>query len=76
MLHPYHKEAAMLALEHGKHVLCEKPFTVNSKEAEEVISLAKQKNLMVMEAMWTRFFPAIEKVRSAMTELSCQANVD
>lgn len=61
--HPFHKACGILALEAGKPVLCEKPFTVNAKEAEEVISLAREKKLFLMEAMWTRYLPAICKVK-------------
>lgn len=61
--HPAHKEDAIMALNAGKHVLCEKPFTVNSRETEEVIKLSREKKLFLMEAMWTRFLPAIVKVR-------------
>lgn len=61
--HPQHKDAALLCLNHGKAVLLEKPFTVNAKEAAEVIDLARAKDVFVMEAMWSRFFPAMVKVR-------------
>ncbi|MFB5676290.1 Gfo/Idh/MocA family protein [Paenibacillus terreus] len=61
--HPFHKEAVLAALNAGKAVLCEKPFTINSGELEELIKLAREKNLFLMEAMWTRFLPAIRKVR-------------
>ena len=61
--HPQHKGAALLCLEHGKSVLLEKPFTVNAKEAAEVIDSARSKDLFVMEAMWARFFPGMRKVR-------------
>lgn len=66
--HPQHKDAALLCLEHGKAVLCEKPFTVNAKEAEEVIASARSKDLFVMEAMWSRFFPAMAHVRTLVAE--------
>ena len=66
--HPQHKEAALLCLNHGKAVLCEKPFTVNAKEAAEVIDLARAKDLFVMEAMWSRFFPAMARVRALLAE--------
>lgn len=56
--HPFHKEHTMLALQHGKHVLCEKPFMVNEKEAKEVIDYAKEKKLLVAEAIWTRYMPS------------------
>ena len=62
VIHPVHKANTILALENGKHVLCEKPLAMNAKEVEEMIKVAKDKNLMLMEAVWTRFFPAIDKV--------------
>ncbi len=65
--HPQHKGAALLCLEHGKAVLLEKPFTVNATEAAEVIDLARAKDLFVMEAMWTRFFPGMVKVRELIS---------
>lgn len=61
--HTFHKEHTLLCLRAGKHVLCEKPFTVNAKEAEEVIVEARGRKLFLMEAMWSRFFPAWAKVR-------------
>ncbi|MDP4095888.1 Gfo/Idh/MocA family oxidoreductase [Paenibacillus sp. P96] len=61
--HPFHKENVLDALRAGKAVLCEKPFTLNSGELEEMITLAREKNLFLMEAMWTRFLPTIRKVR-------------
>jgi predicted dehydrogenase len=61
--HPLHKEWAIKCLEAGKAVLCEKPITVNAADAEELITTAKKNNVFFMEAMWTRFLPAIVKVR-------------
>lgn len=61
--HPMHKRDAITCLEGGKAVLCEKPFTVNANEAREVIEFARMKKLFLLEAMWTRFIPAIVKVR-------------
>jgi len=66
--HPFHKENALLALNAGKGVLCEKPFTINAKEAEEVVGVARKKKLFVMEAMWTRFVPVMGKVREWLSE--------
>jgi dihydrodiol dehydrogenase / D-xylose 1-dehydrogenase (NADP) len=62
-LNSWHHKNCLAALQAGKPVLCEKPFTVNSKEAEEVISLAHEKKLFLMEALWTRFIPAFIKAR-------------
>ncbi|CQR46356.1 1,5-anhydro-D-fructose reductase [Paraliobacillus sp. PM-2] len=61
--HPYHKENVLTCLRAGKAVLCEKPFTVNANELEELITYARDKKLFLMEGMWTRFLPAIRKVR-------------
>lgn len=61
--HTFHKSQVIQALEHGKHVLCEKPFTVTGEEAREIFSVAEGKNLLVMEAVWTRFFPAIAEIK-------------
>jgi predicted dehydrogenase len=61
--HPMHYENVRLALEAGKGVLCEKAFTVNRRQAEELVQLARDKNLFLMEAMWTRFLPALAEVR-------------
>lgn len=66
VLNPQHYEVAMLMLEHGKHVLCEKPFTMNEKQTRKVIDLARSKNLFVMEAIWSRFFPVYQEVRQLL----------
>ena len=55
--HNFHYEHARLCLEHGKNVICEKPFTVNAKQARELFDLAESKGLMITEALWTRFLP-------------------
>jgi dihydrodiol dehydrogenase / D-xylose 1-dehydrogenase (NADP) len=61
--HPFHKDNVLACLRAGKAVLCEKPFTINSGELEEIIQFAREKKLFLMEAMWTRFLPPIVKVR-------------
>jgi len=61
--HPMHHENVTLALEAGKGVLCEKAFTMNRAQAEELVALARAKKLFLMEAMWTRFMPALAEVR-------------
>ncbi|PLB46590.1 NAD(P)-binding protein [Aspergillus steynii IBT 23096] len=60
--HVFHKEACLQAISHGKHVLCEKPFTVNAREAKEVFEAARQKGVFVMEALWTRFMPLVRQL--------------
>ena len=63
--HSHHYEHARLCLEHGKAVLCEKAFTQNAKEAKAILELAKTKNLLITEAMWTRYMP----MRKTLAEL-------
>lgn len=52
-----HYENVKACLEAGKAVLCEKPFMLNSKQAQELVDLAQKKNVFLMEALWTRFLP-------------------
>jgi predicted dehydrogenase len=61
--HNLHFENTMMALENKKHVLCEKPFGINSREVRQMISKAKEKNLFLMEALWSRFLPNIIKTK-------------
>jgi predicted dehydrogenase len=60
--HPMHYANALLALEAGKPVLVEKPFTMNADEARQLIDRARSKGLFLMEAMWTRCLPHIVEI--------------
>lgn len=60
--HNLHAQHMKLCIANGKNVLCEKSFVMNAVEAEEVFSLAKEKNVFVCEAMWTRFLPIKNRV--------------
>ena len=62
--HNFHKDAARLCLNHGKAVLCEKPFAVSASEAREMVGAARKNQVFLMEAMWTRFLPAMQQVRA------------
>jgi predicted dehydrogenase len=64
--HNFHFKNAKLCLERGLPVLIEKSFTRNAKEAGALITLARQNNLFLMEGMWTRFNPAIVKLRELL----------
>ncbi len=64
--HPMHAENARMLLSAGKPVLCEKPFTINRREAESIVLLARTNKLFLMEAMWTRFMPALAAVRAVI----------
>jgi predicted dehydrogenase len=66
--HSMHREDCLLCLQAGKPVLCEKPFTLNAVEAAEVMRAARERGLFLMEAMWTRFLPAIVRFRSLLAE--------
>ena len=55
-----HKEHSILGLNAGKHVLCEKPLASTVSEATEMYAAAKAQGVMLLDGMWTRFFPAVE----------------
>ena len=63
LVHNFHYEAARLCVEHGKAVICEKPFFITEKEAVALCELAREKGVLVMEAMWTRCLPGFLKAR-------------
>ncbi len=64
--HSYHYPHARLALEHGKPVLVEKAFTANAREAEALLTLARERHLFITEAIWTRYMPLSMKVKEIM----------
>lgn len=66
--HPFHMENTLLFIETGRAVLCEKPLAVNAKQAREMIKAARAKGVFLMEAMWTRFIPAIVKLRQLVSD--------
>ena len=61
--HTSHKQWSIEAMKHGKHVLCEKPAGINLTEVKEMVSVAKENNVFLMEALWSRFNPAICKTK-------------
>jgi predicted dehydrogenase len=60
--HVFHFENAMLCLQHGKAVLCEKPMGMNWHQVKTMVDNAQQNKLFLMEALWTRFIPCTEKL--------------
>ena len=60
--HSGHIGCSCLMMNNGKHVLCEKPMAVNSKEAEEMFRCARENNVLLMEAMWARLVPGTIKM--------------
>mmetsp|Transcript_16582 Transcript_16582/g.48091 ORF Transcript_16582/g.48091 Transcript_16582/m.48091 type:complete len:394 (-) Transcript_16582:42-1223(-) len=63
-IHAFRKETVTKSLMAKKHVLVEKPFACSVADAEKFIALAKKNDLFIMEGMWTRFFPAVQKARN------------
>jgi predicted dehydrogenase len=66
--HPMHHGDALLALRAGKHVLVEKPFTMNAAEAEELVAEARARGCFLMEAMWARFVPHMREVQGLLAD--------
>jgi predicted dehydrogenase len=66
--HNFHFEQSLQCMKHGKGVLCEKPITINDSECKQLIAVAKEKNVFLMEAMWTYFLPAINKAKQWIEE--------
>jgi dihydrodiol dehydrogenase / D-xylose 1-dehydrogenase (NADP) len=66
--HSEHFAGAAMAIQSGKAVLVEKPFTLNTNQAREIAGLARKKHVFCMEAMWTRFFPIMGRLRELVGE--------
>ena len=66
--HNFHFEQALKCLQSGKAVLCEKPITVNDTEFKKLVAVSKEKNVFLMEAMWTYFLPPIIKAKEWVDE--------
>ena len=66
-IHPYHEAVAEIFLNAKKHVLCEKPMCVNARQAKRLKECAKRNGVFLMEAMWSRFLPAIVAAEKVVT---------
>ncbi len=64
--HAFHFEDSRMCLEAGKAVLCEKPFTINASQAQQLADIARERKVFLMEAMWTRYLPAVAKLRELL----------
>lgn len=64
--HSEHYANMRLCIENGKNVLCEKAFTANAGQAEEILALADEKNVFVAEAMWVRYMPMLATIRGIL----------
>ncbi len=66
--HAFHHEHTLLCLNHNKAVLCEKAFAMNYREAKEMIALAQEKKVFLMEAFWTKFLPHYQLMKKMIAE--------
>lgn len=66
--HSHHYRHMKMCVEAGKHVLCEKAFTVNVKQAEAIFALAREKNVLVTEAIWTRYMPSRKMIKDLLDQ--------
>ena len=64
-----HRNLCIKALNHQKHVLCEKPLAMNTSEIEEIIAAAKKTKNFIMEGIWSRFFPIYNYLRDAVQRI-------
>ena len=67
-LHHTHCQHSVAAMNHKKHVLCEKPVAINKIEAEQIVKAAQTNNVFFMEAFWSRFNPSIEKIQDLVSQ--------
>jgi predicted dehydrogenase len=66
--HPGHMEETLRCIDAGKAVLCEKPFAINTAQAQVMLDAARAANVPLMEAMWTRFLPIVRKAVALINE--------
>nr|WP_281254693.1 Gfo/Idh/MocA family oxidoreductase [Streptomyces aidingensis] len=66
--HAAHRAAALLCLEQGRAVLCEKPLTLNLPQARDLVAAARERRVFLMEAMWTLVHPVIRRVRELVDQ--------
>ena len=66
--HVFHKNLTIRAMQYGKHILCEKPLGINLKEVDEMIKMARENKVFLMEALWSRFNPTIRRVKELVEE--------
>lgn len=66
VIHPAHFHLVQAAIEAGKHVLCEKPMCLTADQTEKLCHYAQSRGVFLMEAMWTRFFPAVQRAQQVL----------
>lgn len=65
-INPVHLELGLMMLDGGKHVLCEKPLTLNEKQSKRLLEHAEAKKLLCVEAIWSRFFPSYHHLKNRL----------
>lgn len=65
--HSEHYDNMKLCIENKRPVLCEKAFTANAKQAEEILNMAKEENVFVAEAMWIRYMPLLTDIKGLLS---------
>ncbi|KAM4702634.1 trans-1,2-dihydrobenzene-1,2-diol dehydrogenase-like [Rhinophrynus dorsalis] len=68
VLHTVHRDVVLMFLQNRKNVLCEKPMAMNSAEVGELTAAARKYNVFFMEAVWSRFFPVYEQIRTLLSQ--------
>ncbi|KAM9765601.1 trans-1,2-dihydrobenzene-1,2-diol dehydrogenase-like [Menidia menidia] len=68
VINPHHLKVCLLFMNAKKNVLCEKPLAMNTKEVKEILESAKRNDVFLMEAVWTRFFPASVEIRRLLAQ--------
>jgi len=66
--HQNHSELSIQAMQHGKHVLCEKPLGVNAKQVKAMIAASVKNDVFLMEGLWSRFNPTIKKIKELIAK--------
>lgn len=61
-----HLDIGIMMLDAGKHVMCEKPLTLNEKQSRKLLEHAKAKKLLCVEALWSRFFPSYQHLKGRL----------
>ncbi|XP_077375881.1 trans-1,2-dihydrobenzene-1,2-diol dehydrogenase-like isoform X2 [Festucalex cinctus] len=67
VIHPFHLKSCLLFMDAKKNVLCEKPLAMNAREVKEILDSARRNNVFLMEAVWSRFFPASVEIRRLLS---------
>ena len=75
-IHPTHKKLAIMAMRAGKHVLCEKPMTICKADTAELFAVADECGVLLVEALWTRFFPTVAKAREIAADKLVEVEVE